>query len=133
MIVINTMNLKPGSIIIRKSHNILKELFYTICGKELPFNKIEIATNSNSSAIYVDNEQLVFLVPKKAYSKNEIKMLTNIISSKTLDISKLKDIVEIVNEIRPNTLPENATIKDIINSSYYKNADVEGNSFKICD
>lgn len=132
MITFNWNKLKPGDLVLYKKYNLFKHILYILLNKELPYNKVDIITNDTTIAVFSDSDEIKFLSPKKSYSKNEIKMLNNIAKTTSIDTNKTKDIIETVNEIRPNTLPENATISDIMNSTYYKeNINAEEISIKI--
>ena len=114
-----TINIHPGDILLYKKRNLLKELWYHIRKKDLPFNKINIW----STFITIpdpDNGSLMVLTPKKRYNNKEIAKLSKWLQENRLNYKQLDLVIKAVNAIRPNTFSENATIEDIMNSSYYK-------------
>lgn len=128
---INLLNIKPGTLILYKSHNIFKELLFSIFKKQTSYNKAELITEECMISQFIDSDDVLTVEPKRVYSKQEAKELKRIFEDETLDNTKLKDIIKAVNTIRPNTLPEDTKVKDLIDNPYYKKMNAEKNSTKI--
>lgn len=131
-ITINLLDIKPGTLLIYKNHCLMKELFYKLFKKEVPFNRIEIIPEECTISQFEDADNVLILNPKRLYSKAEIKTLKNYFENNCIDSKKVSTVIKAINTVRPDTFPENASIDDIINSTYYKKVNAEKNSTKIC-
>lgn len=129
---INLLDIKPGTLLIYKNHSLIKELFYKLLKKETSFNRIEIIPEECTISQFEDADNMLILNPKRLYSKAEIKTLKNYFENNYIDSKKVSTVIKAINTVRPDTFPENATIEDIINSTYYKKVNAEKNSTKIC-
>ena len=74
---------------------------------------------------------MLILNPKRLYSRAEIKTLKNYLEDNCIDAGRVSTVIKAINAVRPDTFPENASVNDIINSTYYKKVNAEKNSTKI--
>ena len=128
---INLLDIKPGTLLIYKHHSLIKELFYKLLKKETSFNRIEIVPEECTISQFEGIDDMLILNPKRLYSKAEIKTLKNYLEDNCIDAGKVSTVIKAINTVRPDTFPENASINDIINSTYYKKVNAEKNSTKI--
>lgn len=131
-VTINLLDIKPGTLLIYKNHSLIKELFYKLLKKETSFNRIEVIPEECTISQFEDADNMLILNPKRLYSKAEIKTLKNYFENNYIDPKKVSTVIKAINTVRPDTFPENASIDDIINSTYYKKVNVEKDSTKIC-
>ena len=129
--IINLLDIKPGTLLIYKHHSLIKELFYKLLKKETSFNRIEIVPEECTISQFEGIDDMLILNPKRLYSRAEIKVLKNYLEDNCIDAGKVSTVIKAINAVRPDTFPENASINDIINSTYYKKVNAEKNSTKI--
>lgn len=113
------VDIYPGDILLYKRYNLLKELWYQIRKKELPFNKFSI-WGSPAVIYYSGNENVTVLTPKRRYNNKEIAKLNKWLQDNFVTYKNLELVIKAANAVRSGTFAENATIEDVINSSYYK-------------
>lgn len=122
--------LRPGSMLIYKQHNIFKKLWYRLCKKELPYNKVVLFLKEIDIMDTFSSQSPTLLAePKRPYNKVDLAKLELAVDKYLLRLdddeyyslcfdSNKSDLIKILNEVRPNTLDKDA-ITDLINSKYY--------------
>lgn len=113
------VDIYPGDIVLYKRYNLLKELWYQIRKKELPFNKFSI-WSTPAVICYSGNDNVMVLTPKKRYSGKEVVKLSKWLQDNFANYKNLELVIKAANAVRSGTFAENATVEDIVNSSYYK-------------
>lgn len=133
---INTLELGTGTIILYRQYNMFKTLWYKLRKKELPYNKAELWLHKACFSWINECPDVEIYEPKKSYSTKEAVLLSGEVEDMGLiaDILRGKPhtIANVINKIRPNTLPKNCTIDDITNCSYYKKVNADQKATKVC-
>lgn len=125
------LKIYPGSIIVWKSYNLLKQAYYKYVKKqELPYNRCLVSYSTHEQVNYADRfdylwngEKLIYNV-KKGYTAEERVMLAKLIIAATEKYNNNLSIemwINLVNQVRPNTF-DTLTFKlsELSNNKYYK-------------
>lgn len=120
-----TVTIKPGSIIMWKDYSSIRVWWSKLCRKELPFNYARIYDEQFTIAMPISkgtlpgNLRFVVLEPRKQYSKVERELLRNMY---VFDSNSLEENLAItVNSIRPETFEvDNLTLDNLMNNKYYR-------------
>lgn len=110
----------PGTIILKKA-NWFRRIFLKLFRKSIVSEMIFINSSCSMSIdeiLDIIAGNITILIPIKPYNKEEIEKVDNIVtSSKTFSE---KDLLTMIENIRPNTLDVNEHIEQLLNNKYYK-------------
>lgn len=140
--------LKPGSILVYKRHNLFKRLWYKLIKKDIEYNRAELFTDYITifDSFSPDSPTLL-LEPKKAFSNDECKKLSNLaeeftsernIYSIVFDDKKIREMFAILGKVRPNTGIKNTTemsfseFDNKIRKNYYVKRLAEEKNWDVC-
>lgn len=109
-----------GSIIMWKNYNIFKMLWYKLRNKRLPYNSFYIWDMTGPIALpnFLKFSDFVIYSPIKSYSSNQIFKLLNATYVQQADCEDEQTIINIVNDIRKNTINTNS-LESLSNNQYY--------------
>lgn len=109
-----------GSIMMWKNYNIFKRLWYKLRNKRLPYNSFYIWDMTGPIAIpnFVKFSDLVIYSPIKPYSSKQIFKLLDATYVQQVDCEDEQTIINIVNDIRKNTINTNS-LESLSNNQYY--------------
>lgn len=142
--------IKPGTLIVSKSYNIFKRLWYRMRKKELPYNCITLFTNTTSIFdTYSEKSTEILMELKKAYTKEELSLLTSLVEEyikehdiTAVDFKGIKDmneLMKILNTIRPFSIQLALDGNDIFDKNklttrknYYVKRIAEEKKWDIC-
>lgn len=114
-----TITIKPGSIILWKKYSRVREWFYKLINKDLPYNDCRLMVN-RVEHVTVECDKYLIIEPRKQYSKLEQVLLrdaSELVSTITIGIDKLIPI----NVVRPNTVNFNIlTLDNMKDNKYYR-------------
>ena len=117
---IETITLKPGSIILWKEQSFWSKLLRR-SGK---FNKCAICQSKMDWIINVikplSHKDIKVLEPKKPYSKLEQEMLSQALDNRGSVLQEIEKLA-VINIVRPETLDmSNVTLDNLLQNKYYK-------------
>lgn len=109
-----------GSIMMWKNYNIFKRLWYKLRNKRLPYNSFYIWDMTGPIAIpnFVKFSDLIIYSPIKPYSSKQIFKLLDATYVQHADCEDEQTIIDIVNDIRKNTINTNS-LESLSNNQYY--------------
>lgn len=109
-----------GSIMMWKNYNIFKRLWYKLRNKRLPYNSFSIWDMTGPVALpnFLKLSNFVIYSPINPYSSKQIFKLLNATYVQQVDCEDEETIIEIVNDIRKNTINTNS-LESLSNNQYY--------------
>lgn len=129
---IEYINIKPGTILLNKDHNVFKTWFYKLFNKELPYNKYML-TLDDTQIININGilSNITLVEPRREYSRKELELLTRLVfNNKTGEDNKLlpwasdkdfdeKDLFILLNAVRPRTFKADSKLNSFIRNKFY--------------
>lgn len=121
---IETITLKPGSIILWNEDSLLNKVKNMILGRSVKFNKCAICQSKMNWVINLvkplNNKNVKVLEPKKPYSKLEQEMLTEALKNCGSLLQEIEKLA-VVNIVRPETVDmSDITLDNLLKNKYYK-------------
>lgn len=118
-----TLKIKPGSILLWKEYSRITKLFSKSFHIDLSYNKFHYITDHTT--LYfpitkgkIDYDELVILEPKEDYTKEEINLLNSLV---IFDANDYFDTVKIfANTLRPNSIDSSSNPNDLLWNENYK-------------
>lgn len=109
-----------GSIVMWKNYNIFKRLWYKLRNKRLPYNSFNIwdITGPITLPNFLKFSDFVIYSPVKPYSSKQIFKLLDAMYVQCEDCEDEQTIINIVNDIRKNTINTNS-LESLSNNQYY--------------
>lgn len=120
-----TLKIKPGSILLWKEHSRITKLFSKLFHIDLSYNKFHYITDHTTLCFpitkgNIDYDELVILEPREDYTKEEINLLNSLI---VFDADRWTDTLKIfANTVRPNSIKIDSDLDDLLWNENYKMA-----------
>lgn len=140
--------LKPGSILIYKKHNLIKQLWYKLLKKDLKYNKAVLFTDYVTIFdCFSPDSPTLLLAPKKSFSDEECKKLANLVEEYTAEEDvytitfknkNIREMFTLLGKVRPSSGLKSTTEMDFsefdskIRKNYYVKRIAEEQNWDFC-
>lgn len=109
--------IKPGTIFLSKEYKRHEKLLAFLKRKKLGYNKFYIFDSNHNMIRKPNKTDCILLEPKKKYSGKEIVKLS--LLNRLGWIEDCKDVLTVINAVRPNTVDESLTLDQLLENRFY--------------